>query len=59
MGHLQHGPEYAREQVPMQRILTLIGEQFPFVRTSAEFDATAQSDIRKRLPALTHRRLSR
>jgi predicted amidohydrolase len=25
----------------------------------AEFDATAQSDIRKRLPALTHRRLNR
>ena len=41
MGHLQHGSEYAREQVPMQRILSLIGEQYQYVRTSAEFDATA------------------
>jgi nitrilase len=40
------------------RVLTDAGpEGDTFVE--AEFDATAQSDIRNRLPALTHRRLNR
>lgn len=41
MGHLQHSADYARELVPMSRILALIAQQYSYVRTAAEFDATA------------------
>lgn len=41
MGHWQHHPDYARELVPMSRILTLVGQRYAFLRTAAEFDATA------------------
>ncbi len=41
MGHWQNNADYARELVPMSRILALIAQRHDFVRTSAEFDATA------------------
>ena len=41
MGHLQHSADYTRELVPMSRILALIAQQHDYVRTEAEFDATA------------------
>ncbi len=41
MGHLQNSAEYSRERVPMSRILALIAQQYTYLRTSAEFDATA------------------
>jgi cyclic pyranopterin phosphate synthase len=41
MGHLQNSPEFAREQVRMSRLLELISVQHNYIRTSAEFDATA------------------
>lgn len=41
MGHLQHSADYLRELVPMSRILALIAQQYEYIRTDAEFDATA------------------
>lgn len=41
MGHWLHNPSYVRELVPMSRLLALIGQHYPYVRTSAAFDATA------------------
>ncbi len=41
MGHWQNNADYARELVPMSRILALIAQRHDYVRTSAEFDATA------------------
>lgn len=41
MGHWQHNADYARELVPMSRILALISQQHEYLRTGAEFDATA------------------
>jgi cyclic pyranopterin phosphate synthase len=41
MGHWQHNADYSREMVPMSRILSLISQRYDYLRTSAEFDATA------------------
>ncbi len=41
MGHWQGNPDYARELVPMSRILALLGQRYAYVRTAGEFDATA------------------
>jgi cyclic pyranopterin phosphate synthase len=41
MGHWQGNPDYARELVPMGRILALVGQRYDYLRTGAEFDATA------------------
>lgn len=41
MGHWQNNADYSRELVPMSRILALIGQRYEYLRTAAEFDATA------------------
>ena len=41
MGHWQHNADYSRELVPMGRILSLIAQRYTYLRTAAEFDATA------------------
>jgi GTP 3',8-cyclase len=41
MGHWQNNPDYPRELVPMSRILALIAQRHVYLRTAAEFDATA------------------
>lgn len=41
MGHWQHNSDYSREMVSMSRILALVSQHYDYLRTSAEFDATA------------------
>lgn len=41
MGHWQNNAAYPRELVSMSRILALISQQHEYLRTAAEFDATA------------------
>lgn len=41
MGHLRASPDFARDVVLMPRLLELIGQHHSYVRTTAEYDATA------------------
>lgn len=41
MGHWRGNPDYSRELVPMARLLELVGSRYDYLRTGAEFDATA------------------
>ncbi|HSC76644.1 MAG TPA: radical SAM protein [Pseudomonadales bacterium] len=41
MGHWQNNADYSRELVAMNRILELISRRYDYLRTAAEFDATA------------------